>query len=295
MSAPADQPPTFEAPAPELPALGLPALGLMVLGTRIPLRAYLSDLWTRRHFARGLADSDMRAKHMNSVLGQLWHLLNPAMMIFVYWLVFGLILDARRGVDNYISFLVVGVIIFRFTQNSIMGAAKSIAANLGLIRSIQFPRALVPISEVYAQILALLPGIALVAVVAAIDGIRPGLHVLALPIVIGAAALFSTGIGLLAARASTTLADLQQVLPHVFRILLYMSGVLFSVDAAIESQTIKDLFALNPFYCIITATRWSILGTPTSIWVPIALGIWTIVAVFAGFAWFRRGEHRYGA
>ncbi len=268
---------------------------LMVLGTRAPLGEYLRELWTRRHFARGLADSDMRAKHMNSVLGQLWHLLNPAMMILVYWVVFGLILDARRGVDNYVSFLVAGVIIFRFTQNAIMGAAKSLAANLGLIRSIQFPRALVPISEVYAQILALIPGIALVAVVAAIDGVRPGPELLALPIVIAAAAMFSVGIGLIAARASTTLADLQQVLPHVFRILLYMSGVLFSVDAAIESQLITNLFALNPFYCIITATRWSILGTPTSIWVPIALSIWTLVSVLAGFMWFRRGEHRYGA
>jgi teichoic acid transport system permease protein len=113
--------------------------------------------------------------------------------------------------------------------------------------------------------------------------------------VIAAAALFSAGIGLIAARASTTLADLQQVLPHVFRILLYMSGVLFSVDAAIESQLVVNLFALNPFYCIITATRWSILGTPTGIWVPIALSIWTLVAVLAGFTWFRRGEHRYGA
>jgi teichoic acid transport system permease protein len=268
---------------------------LMVLGTRVPLGMYLRDLWTRRHFARSLADSDMRAKHMNSVLGQLWHLLNPAMMITVYWLVFGLILDARRGVEHYVSFLVAGVIVFRFTQNSIIGAAKSIDANLGLIRSIQFPRALVPISEVYAQILALIPGIMLVAVVAAIDGVRPGWSVLALPVVIAVAALFSTGIGLLAARASTTLNDLHQVLPHVFRIMLYMSGVLFSVDAAIDNQQIKDLFALNPFYCIITATRWSIIGTPTGIWVPISLTVWTLLAVTIGFTWFRRGEHRYGA
>jgi teichoic acid transport system permease protein len=268
---------------------------LMVLGTRVPLGMYLRDLWMRRHFARNLADSDMRAKHMNSVLGQLWHLLNPAMMITVYWLVFGLILDARRGVEHYVSFLVVGVIVFRFTQNSIIGAAKSIDANLGLIRSIQFPRALVPISEVYAQILALIPGLILVAVVAAIDGVRPGWSLLALPVVIAAAALFSTGIGLFTARASTTLNDLHQVMPHVFRIMLYASGVLFSVDAAIDSPLIKDLFALNPFYCIITATRWSVLGTPAGMWVPISLAVWTLLAVTVGFTWFRRGEHRYGA
>lgn len=267
---------------------------LMVLGTRVPLRTYLRDLWTRRHFAKGLAESELRSRHMDSVLGQVWHLLNPAMMILVYWLVFGVILDARRGVDNYVSFLVVGVIVFRFTQSAVNGAAKSLGSNLGLIRSIQFPRALVPIAEVYANLLTLIPGLVLVAVVAAIDGVRPGWTLLGLPVVIATAVLFCTGVGLAAARASTVLADLQQVLPHVFRILLYISGVLFSVDVAISDPGLRAVFALNPFYCIVAGTRWAILGTPLSGWVVVALIIWTVLAVTIGFTWFRRAEHRYG-
>jgi teichoic acid transport system permease protein len=267
----------------------------MELGTRAPLGMYLRDLWERRHFAGALADSDLRAKHMNSVLGQLWHLLNPAMMIAVYFLVFGVILDARRGVDNYVSFLVAGVIIFRFTQSSIIGCGKSLDSNVGLIRSIQFPRALVPISEVYSQLLALVPGLVLVGIVAAFDGVRPGPQLALLPVVVLAATLFSLGTGFAAARASSTLADLQQVLPHFFRIMLYVSGVLFSVDASIESALVRDLFAINPFYCIVAATRWSILGTPTSGIVPIALAAWTVVTLIGGFTWFRRAEHRYGA
>lgn len=267
---------------------------LAVLGARQPLGSYLAELWRRRHFARALADSDLRAKHMNSVLGQLWHLLNPAMMIAVYFLVFGVILDARRGVENYVSFLVVGVIIFRFTQNTVNGCARCIGSNVGLIRSIQFPRALVPISEAYAQLLALVPGLVLVGIVAAFDGVSPTWRLLLLPVVVGAAALFSLGLGFGAARASTTVSDIQQVLPHFFRIMLYLSGVLFSVDASIESQFIRDLFVLNPFYCVISATRWSVLGLPISSGVAIALAVWTLVALVAGFTWFRRAEHRYG-
>jgi teichoic acid transport system permease protein len=269
--------------------------GLVVLGTRAPLADYLRDMWTRRHFARALADSDLRSKHMNSVLGQLWHLLNPAMMIFVYFLVFGVVLDARRGVDNYVSFLVAGVIIFRFTQSAIMGCAKTLESNVGLIRSIQFPRALVPVSEVYAQLLALVPGLGLVAVVAAVDGVQVGPRLVLLPVVVAAATLFSLGAGLAAARASASVADLQQVLPHFFRIMLYVSGVLFSVDASIDSQFVRDLFAVNPFFCIVAATRWTIMGSPTSVIVPIALTIWTLAALVIGFSWFRRAEHRYGA
>lgn len=267
---------------------------LVTLATTQPLREYLRELWGRRHFARALADSDLRARHMNSILGQFWHLLNPAMMIAVYFLVFGVILDARRGVENYGSFLVAGVIVFRFTQTAIINSSKSIDANIGLIRSIQFPRSLVPIAEVYAQLLALVPGLALVAVVAFFDGVTITWRLLLLPVVVLAATAFSLGLGLFLARIGTTVADLQQVLPHVFRILLYVSGVLFSVDAAIENPTIRTLFALNPFYGIVSATRWSIIGTRTDPLVFWSLGIWAAVALVVGFAWFRRGEHRYG-
>jgi teichoic acid transport system permease protein len=269
--------------------------GLMVLGTQQPLGEYLRELWARRHFARALADSDLRSKHMSSMLGQLWHLLNPAMMIAVYFFVFGVVLDARRGVDNYVSFLVTGVIVFRFSQSTIVGCAGSLDTNTGLIRSIQFPRALVPIAEVIGQLMALVPALALVFVVALFDGVELSWRILLLPLVILATTLFSLGVGFATARASTTVNDLKQVLPHFFRIMLYLSGVLFSVQATIENQLVRNLFALNPFYCIVTAARWSLLGTPAGERVLLGLTVWTVVALVVGFAWFRRAEHRYGA
>jgi teichoic acid transport system permease protein len=145
--------------------------GLIVLGMRQPWSDYLRDLWERRHFATALAASDLRSSHADSILGQLWHLLNPAMMIAVYFLVFGVVLEARQGVDHFLTFLVIGVIVFRFCQNAIIGAGKSLATNDGLIRSIQFPRAIVPMSEVLAELMTLVPGLILVLVVGLLDGV----------------------------------------------------------------------------------------------------------------------------
>jgi ABC-type polysaccharide/polyol phosphate export permease len=76
---------------------------------------------------------------------------------------------------------------------------------------------------------------------------------------------------------------------------LYVSGVLFSVDSAIDNDTIRQAFALNPFYALVAAIRWSMIATPTSGAVGWSVAIWTLVVLFGGFAWFRRGEHRYGA
>jgi teichoic acid transport system permease protein len=267
---------------------------LIELGTRQPTTRYLRDLWARRHFALSLADNDLRAKHMNSVLGQLWHLLNPALMILVYFLIFGVVLDARRGVDNYVTFLVIGVVLFRFSQNTIIGSAQCITKNLGLIRSIQFPRALVPVSMVLENLFALVPAMVLVLVTAVLDGADLGARTLLLPLVIVVTALFTLGVGLAAARAGAALTDLSQVLPHLFRILFYMSGVLFAVDQFIADETIRSLFALNPFFCAISAARWSLMGEPLTGLVLVSFATWTVVALLAGLTFFRRAEHRFG-
>jgi teichoic acid transport system permease protein len=268
---------------------------LIELGVRMPLRSYLREVWERRQFSYALAENDLRAEHMNSVLGQLWHLLNPAMMIAVYFFIFGVVLDARRGVDNYVTFLVVGVLVFRWSQNTIIGCVQTIGKNLGLIRSIQFPRALVPIAEVLQELLALVPGLALILVVGALDGVEPTWRIAFLPVVLAAGVAFNLGCGLAGARAGAFVTDLQQVLPHFFRIMLYISGVLFSVQATIENQLVRNLFALNPWYCLVAAARWSLLGTAAGERVFLGLTVWAVVALVVGAAYFRRGEHRLGA
>lgn len=271
-----------------------PGHDLIVLGGRTAWRHHLAEIWQRRHFAWALARSEVRAKHLDSALGQLWQVLNPAFMISVYFVIFGVVLDARRGVEHYITFLVAGVIIFRFTQNIVTGCARTLQRNMGLLRSIQFPRSVLPISVGLEHVLALIPGLVLVLVVAGVDGVRPGWELLALPVVIAAGSSFALGLGFMTARAAASLPDVGQLLPHVFRVLLYVSGVLFSVDEMIETDWMRSLFALNPFYCVITALRWSILGTPTSAMVGVSLAVWSMVALAAGAVWFRRGEHRYG-
>jgi teichoic acid transport system permease protein len=269
--------------------------GLQVLGTRIPLSIYLSELWDRRHFAYALAENDMRAKHMNSFLGQLWHLLNPAMMIGVYFLIFGVILSARDGVDNYVTFLVAGLMVFRFSQNTIVGGCRCIPQNLGLIRSIQFPRALVPISVLLENLMALVPALGLIVVVALIDGVTFGPRILMLPVVIALGSMFSLGIGMFGARLGSVVSDLQQVLPHFFRIMLYMSGVLFSVRDSLENELLWKLFAINPFFDLVSLGRWTITGHAVDRYVVIGLVAWAFLGLILGGAYFRRAEHRYGA
>jgi teichoic acid transport system permease protein len=105
---------------------------------------------------------------------------------------------------------------------------------------------------------------------------------------------FNFGCALLAARATNSVSDLNQVLPFVFRILLYVSGVLFDVRLYAEGKGYEWLFQLNPIYCIVSLTRWSILGGDFGVKSLAIFLVWTVGAAVGGLTWFRAGEGSYG-
>ena len=96
---------------------------------------------------------ELRVAHQDTLLGNVWHLGNPLLSIAVYYLVFGVVLGVDRGVDNFILWLTVGVFTFGLTSRTVLGGAESISTNQGLMRSIRFPRALLPVSVVISRLL----------------------------------------------------------------------------------------------------------------------------------------------
>ena len=72
----------------------------------------MRDLWSRREFIFAVPRNSLRAQNMDTLLGNFWYLLNPALQTSVYFLVFGLLFDANRGIDDYLAYLVIGVLTF---------------------------------------------------------------------------------------------------------------------------------------------------------------------------------------
>lgn len=257
--------------------------------------SYLAEAWRRREFAVLVPAQDLRAQNMGTVLGQLWHLANPALLVGVYFLIFGVVIDTSRGVENFLGFLIVGVVLFHLTQRVVQDSAVCISRNLGLIRSVQFPRILLPAATLNGQTAAFLPALALAMVAVVATGERPTLRWLVLPAVLLAQFIFHLGAALLVARVGASLSDLQQLLPHVFRLLFYGSGVIFSVEAFVTSPGWRRAFALNPIYDLITCARWCLVGEPVDGWVVAGLLVWCIALPVVGFAVFHRSEQRLGA
>jgi teichoic acid transport system permease protein len=278
-------------------ALTEPPHDLKRLTTTPDLVTYVRSLWERREFALAMSAGEVRAKHANTVLGGLWLILNPLLLIGVYWLIFGVLIGTNRGVDNFLGFLAVGIFIFHFSQRSIVGGANSIGNNLGLIRSLQFPRALLPVATVIQEALMLRSAAIVMVAIVLITGEGISWRWGIVPAIVTLQFFFNLGGALLVARVADRIRDIANVLPFLFRLAFYLSGVLFLVDRFVSDPRLKALFVINPFYSFVSLPREYMLSSIEQDnvgWMWVSVLSWTIVSLLLGLVVFRAGEKSYG-
>src|ERR1022692_3019986 len=222
-------------PLPSEPLAVLAAeYGLKEAAARPPFLGYLADLWQRRHFTLGFATARNVAMYTEARLGQVWQVLTPLLNAAVYYLIFGVILDTKRGVPDFIGFLVAGVFIFNFTQRSFIIASRVINDSLPLIRALYFPRAALPLGYVLIELEQLMVSMVVLAIIVLAAGEPLTWYwLLVLPVLL-LQAIFNVGAGLILARIGAGVDDVSQLLPFVVRTWMYTSGVMFSI------QTLKS-------------------------------------------------------
>jgi teichoic acid transport system permease protein len=104
--------------------------GLRPSSARPTLASYLDKVWQRRHFIVAYATARNVSVYTEARLGQLWQVLTPLLNSAVYYLIFGILFKANRGIDNYTAYLVTGVFIFAFTERSIVVGSTVMRANI---------------------------------------------------------------------------------------------------------------------------------------------------------------------
>lgn len=269
---------------------------LQSLGARLPLRTYLALMWRHREFAATVPLGQLQAANQNTMLGRAWNLLNPLLLIAVYYLIFQVILgiESRRGVDDYLTFLTVGVIAYDFTRASAHAGALAILKNRGLMQTLYFPRVLLPLTAIFARGTAQLYAVGAMLVMLPLMGVRPTLGWILLPVVLAVHAVLNLGIAFFVARFTFHFRDFEKFLTYILRLLLYVSGVLIPINAdVITTPWLLWLLQLNPIYALVEMTREALLPTPINpvLW---ASGTAASVAIMAsGFWYYRRAENEY--
>ena len=271
--------------------------GLKDNAARPGLRQYLGTLWARRAFLVAFAGARVVSQYSSARLGQIWQLLTPLLNAGVYLLLFGVLLNTSRGVENFIAFLVIGVFVFTFTQRSVRQGAESVSRNLDLIRALHFPRATLPLAYTLAELQQLGGALVVLTGAAILTGEPVTPAWLLVPVVIALQSIFNAGLTLGVARVVAQLPDVTRVLPFALRTWLYMSGVFYSIPVFTRDapDVLRILLEVNPAAVYIDLVRTALLveHEPLPYSWPLAVG-WAVLAAVVGFIFFWRAETRYG-
>lgn len=266
------------------------------VGSRPPLREYFTEMWDRRHFVWTGARSKALTRYSNERLGGLWHVLRPLMDAIFYGVLFGVVLQVSRGMDNYIAWVIIGIFMFQLSSQAISGGVTLIRQSKSMIRAFAFPRATLAASEVLRQLMTSASAIAVMflVIMAMPPHELPTVTWTFFPAILALHTVLNLGLTLFFGWLGAVLPDLSQVMSFVTRILLYGSAVIFPIENFVTDPTALAVVQANPIYIVLDMYRTILIAggiPPASDW--IELSAWAFGALVIGFTVFWASEERY--
>ena len=180
------------------------------VGARPKFTDYLVSLWDYRHFVLYDAKARVQSANRRDRLGSAWLLLDPLLNGLGYFLIFGLLLNASRGIENFLGYLIIGVFLFQLSTRAIVTTSRIIASNQNVIQAFNFPRATLALAvnlrELIANIPVILMMLVLIILIPPTEQIS-WLWLLIVPVIM-LQVIFNLGLGLLLAPMVAKVNDL---------------------------------------------------------------------------------------
>lgn len=275
------------------PTMSSPSLAMPASGRVGRALEYFKELWQRREFALALGLGNLKARNASTSLGLFWWVLNPMLLGGIYFLVFGVFFGGRRP-EGFLVYLLSGMFPFHFTAQSMTGGANSIIQNAKLLANLRFPRLILPISTLIEAIVGFVTSLGVFFLIALAAGQLNLTHrVVYLPLTVAIHLVFNLGLATIAARLAVPFRDINNLIPYVNRIWLYLSPIIWPLDLLSGAAPITQTLArLNPMYDLIGLYRSSLLGNPIHADHVIGSIVWALVIGLVGVTLFIKNEGR---
>lgn len=250
-----------------------------------------------RALLREMIRTDFKLRYQSSVLGYLWSLLKPLMLFGILYTVFTQFLNIGKGIPNYAVSLLLGIVLWNFFTEATSSALKSIVGRGSLIRKINIPRYLIPVSTIASALINTLLNLLVVFTFVAFAKDTPvswGTLVI-IPLLLLELVVVATATSFFLAALYVKFRDIEHIWDVVKQALFYSVPIIYPLSL-ISSLTIQKMIILNPLAQIIQDAR-SVLtygGTQTlsdlyanrfAVLVPFGL---IVIALLISVIYFRR-------
>lgn len=254
----------------------------------VPLN--LKDLWHYRELIYFLTWRDLKVRYKQSVLGVLWALLKPFMNMVVFTIFFGQLAKIPSDGIPYPIFSYTGLLPWGFFAAALEVSTRSMLQSGGMVSKIYFPRIIVPLSSVFANLVDFLIAFTILIGMMIYYQITPTINTLWLPVFILLAMITAIGVGLWFSALLVMYRDVNYLLPFITEIWKFVSPVVYS--ATLIPEKWQWLYSINPMAGVVTGFRWALLGQPETISfssLAISGGI-SLLIFISGLYFFRRME-----
>ncbi len=269
----------------------------------------LTEDWSRFwHLTYNIAKNEFKLKFFGSALGYVWQVMKPLLLFGVLYVFFVLIAHVGKGGQPYEQFygvqLLGSIVLFTFFAEATGGAVRSVVDRENLVRKIQFPRLVIPLSVVLLAFFNLMLNLVVVLVFALISGVQPMLSWLELPLILALLIPFATGLAMLLSALFVRARDIQPIWEVISQIVFYGSPVIIPLEKVRETLIypqppgtpkpfLYHLYTANPLVTVFQQFRHAMVthatlsaGQALGGWIGLLEPIGVVVAVFGVGFWF---------
>ena len=270
------------------------------------------ELYDYRFLLRNLVIRDLKVRYKNSVLGVLWSLLNPLLMMVVFSLVFGVL--SNNDIRQYSVFFLVGLMPWNFFSGSVLTGANAITGNASLVKKVYFPREILPVASLMSNLVNFFIALGVLLVFLYASGLGLTVHALWVPLIIITQLIFTLGLALLLSALHVFYRDIMMILDVVMLAWFFLTPILYPLSHFGQEITILGFEVLpaqfmrwvNPMASIIDGYRTVLWGTISSGNVtspgPAAMDpayllrtfVTAVIVLVVGYLVFARRQHLFG-
>jgi ABC-type polysaccharide/polyol phosphate export permease len=256
----------------------------------IRLRHSVRELWHARELISVLAERDLRARYKATVLGALWAVLIPIIIMLVFTFLFQKVAKVDTNGAPYPLFAYLGLLPWTFFSSSVSTGGGTLRGNSGLLNRVYCPREVFPLSSMAVAAVDTAISLSILVILFALLGVLPKPQIVWVPPLVAIQLAFTAGITLLVSSLAVYFRDIRHVLPILLQVGLFATPVAYGLDAIPASM--QSLYAfLNPLGPVIDGYRRTILFGDAPDWNLVALAATAaLVWLLGGYAIFKRLE-----
>ncbi|GMR03477.1 MAG: ABC transporter permease [Thermodesulfovibrionia bacterium] len=249
----------------------------------------ISELYRYKELLRNLVSRDIKKRYKRSTLGFLWVMLDPLLMMLVFYIIFAGVFG--RAVGNYTAYVISGITMWQLFAQGTKIASVAFISNRSLINKLYLPKSIFPVSVVVSSLVHFFFSLVPLFAIIILSGTQLSHNIVLLPLVVCLIFIFSLGISLTISTLAVFFHDVTYIYDVLLIALMYLSAIFYPVSVLPDKYQV--LMSFNPIYHYISLFRASLYDNSTPMAEHFLWGmIFALISFLIGWTVYHKNKDR---